>query len=265
MNTGANRGNWSSRFGFVVAAAGSAIGLGNIWRFPYTAGENGGGAWVLVYLGFVVVIGLPVLLSELAVGRSTERNPVGAFKKLVPDSWWPWVGLLGVLTGFGILSFYTVIAGWTLRYLFWAISGQFSAGITAEESSALFGALAGGTTIPIILAGAFLVLTALVVRGGVSAGIERATKVLMPIFCALDQVGGAPGAPGAITVRTPPLCGGAHAATSKTKPAAQIRIANPTQPSRSPSANFCNFMHIVCKQTRSVNRILFSPPIVKLP
>ena len=181
----ANRGNWSSRFGFVVAAAGSAIGLGNIWRFPYTAGQYGGGAFVLVYLGFVVLVGLPVLLAELSVGRSTERNPVGAFKKLVPGTLWPWLGMLGVLTGFGILAFYTVIAGWTLRYLGWALSGEFSAGMDAAQSEKVFNSLVGGTTMPIVLAGLFLVLTALVVRGGVSAGIERATKILMPIFCVI--------------------------------------------------------------------------------
>lgn len=182
MSTVANRGNWTSRFGFIVAAAGSAIGLGNIWRFPYTAGQNGGGAFVLVYLGFVLLVGIPVLLAELSVGRASQRNPVGAFKALVPKSLWPWVGLLGVLTGFGILAFYSVIAGWTLRYLIWAVSGQFSGGITAEQSGELFTSLVGGTTTPILLSGMFLALTAWVVRGGISLGIERATKILMPIF-----------------------------------------------------------------------------------
>ena len=123
---------------FVLAAAGSAIGLGNIWRFPYTAGENGGGAFVLVYLLFVLFAGLPVLMTELAVGRTTRRNPVGAFKALVPGGLWPWVGGLGVLTGFGILSFYSVIAGWTLHYLGMAIGGRLAGATDAAASDAIF-------------------------------------------------------------------------------------------------------------------------------
>lgn len=105
-----SRGLWSSRLGFVLAAAGSAIGLGNIWRFPYSVGTGGGGAFVLVYLICVVAIAVPVLFAELAIGRATERNPVGAFKALVPGRLWRLVGGLGVLTGFGILAFYSVIA-----------------------------------------------------------------------------------------------------------------------------------------------------------
>ncbi len=177
-----DRGLWSSKTGFVLAAAGSAIGLGNIWRFPFTAGQNGGGAFVLIYLAFVALIGVPVLLSELAIGRKTERNPVGAFKALVPDTWWPAVGGLGVITGFGILSFYAVIAGWTLAYLYRAIVGGFGANLTAEQSGAIFGEIVGDPLLAIVLTVVFLLLTILVVRGGVSGGIERATKVLMPLL-----------------------------------------------------------------------------------
>ena len=108
------RGAWSGKMGFVLAAAGSAIGLGNIWRFPYMASEGGGGVFVFVYLICVLAIGVPVLFAELAIGRATERNPVGAFKALVPDSLWPYLGGMGVLAGFGILAFYAVIAGWTV-------------------------------------------------------------------------------------------------------------------------------------------------------
>ena len=180
--TASDRGLWSSKLGFILAASGSAIGLGNIWRFPYTAGENGGGAFVLVYLAFVALIGLPVLWAELSIGRETERNPVGAFKKLVPGSLWPLVGGLGVITGFGILSFYSVIAGWTLSYLWNAIAGGFGAGIDAEASGAIFTELIGGTMVPVVLSGLFLLLTILVVQGGVSSGIERATKILMPLL-----------------------------------------------------------------------------------
>jgi len=114
----AQRGQWSSKLGFIFAAAGSAIGLGNIWRFPYVVGENGGAAFVLIYIIFVIIIGLPYMFAELALGRSAQKNPVGAIDKIKPKSSWRWVGLLGVLTGLGILSFYGVIAGWTFGYIF---------------------------------------------------------------------------------------------------------------------------------------------------
>ncbi|MEM6646315.1 MAG: sodium-dependent transporter [Bacteroidota bacterium] len=177
-----DRGQWGSKLAFVFAAAGSAIGLGNIWRFPYTAGESGGGAFVLIYLIFVAVICVPVLFAELAIGRTTRKNPVGALKALVPSKFWPVVGGLGVLTGFGILAFYSVIAGWTLMYLYRATLGEFGDGLSAEASNVLFGELIGDPVVPVILAGAFLLLTIIVVRGGVSGGIERATKILMPIL-----------------------------------------------------------------------------------
>ena len=113
-----NRGQWSSKIGFIFAAAGSAIGLGNIWRFPYVVGENGGAAFVLLYILFVILIGLPYMFAELALGRSSQKNPVGAINSIKQDSLWKWVGGLGVLTGIGILSFYGVIAGWTFGYIF---------------------------------------------------------------------------------------------------------------------------------------------------
>ncbi|NND70975.1 MAG: sodium-dependent transporter [Rhodothermales bacterium] len=178
----AARGAWTSRTGFIFAAAGSAIGLGNIWRFPYTAGESGGGAFVLIYLLCVVLIGIPVLFAELAIGRSTEKNPVGAFKKIVPGSMWPVLGGLGIATGFGILAFYSVIAGWTLSYLFKAVTGGFGQAMTADESAALFTQLTGDPVWAIILAGVFILLTIFVVQGGVSGGIERTTKILMPVL-----------------------------------------------------------------------------------
>jgi len=178
----ASRGQWSGKFGFILAAAGSAIGLGNIWRFPYTAGENGGGAFVLIYLVFVFAIGVPVVLSELAIGRKTERNPVGAFKALVPGTMWPWLGGLGIMTGFAILSFYAVIAGWTLSYLYGAIFGTVGDVTTAAESGAVFSALIGDAWLAPVLSFAFILLTAIVVRGGVSSGIEKASKILMPVL-----------------------------------------------------------------------------------
>ena len=185
MTTPSSRGQWSGRVGFILAAAGSAIGLGNIWRFPYSAGEGGGGLFVVMYLGFVLIIGVPVMLAELSIGRKTERNPVGAFKALVPSSLWPAVGGLGVLTGFGILAFYSVIAGWTLGYLGMAISGYLSEAINAETSSSIFETFVDNPTTSIVLSGVFLFLTIAVVRGGVSGGIERMAKILMPVLLIL--------------------------------------------------------------------------------
>jgi NSS family neurotransmitter:Na+ symporter len=175
-----DRGQWSGRLGFVLAAAGSAIGLGNIWRFPYSAGEGGGGIFVLVYLLFVFGIGVPVLLAELAIGRSTERNPVGAFKALVPGSWWPALGALGVLTGFGILAFYSVVAGWTLGYVYLTLAGRLARAATADQSEAVFTALIANPGVAILLTAAFLGITVWIVAGGVSRGIERTARVLMP-------------------------------------------------------------------------------------
>ncbi len=181
----ATRGKWSSRLGFVLAAAGSAIGLGNIWRFPFTAGANGGGAFILLYLGFVALVGIPVLLAELSMGRNTERNAVGSFRALVPNSWWPMVGGLGVVTGVGILSFYSVIAGWTLYYAFEAASGRFVSGFGAEESGEVFAAMGSNGFLMVALTAIFLLLTGGVISRGVSGGIERAVKLLMPVFFAM--------------------------------------------------------------------------------
>lgn len=175
---------FGSRLGFILAAAGSAVGLGNIWRFPYTAAENGGAAFVLLYLGCVVVIGLPVLLAELSMGRASGKNAVGAFEALDPErsKRWRWVGGLGVLTGMAILSFYSVVAGWTLSYVGRALMGAFAGPMTPQASEALFLSVIGSPVESVAMAAAFLLLTAVVVRGGVSGGIERAAKVLMPAF-----------------------------------------------------------------------------------
>lgn len=177
-----DRGQWGSKLTFVLAAAGSAIGLGNIWRFPYTAGESGGGAFVLIYLFFVVVIGMPVLFAELSIGRRTQRNPVGAFKALTKEKIWPWVGGLGVATGFGILAFYSVIAGWTVGYLYKAVTTGFGSGLNMDESTAVFSGLIGDPIQALVLTALFLIITIIVVRGGISGGIERTTKILMPLL-----------------------------------------------------------------------------------
>ncbi len=174
------RDGFGSKFGVVAAAAGSAIGLGNIWRFPYVVGENGGGAFLLIYLFFVISIGIPVMLSEFVIGRSAQRNPVGAFKKLAPGKPWYLVGLMGVGAAFMILAFYTVVAGWTLEYLYQSIINGFH-GKTPESISNMFDDFRGSFR-PIIWFLIFMVLTAGIVMAGIKNGIEKFTKVLMPIL-----------------------------------------------------------------------------------
>jgi len=181
-STGRPRDTWGSKAAFVLAAAGSAVGLGNIWGFPTVAGQNGGAAFLLIYLAAVALIGAPVMLAELIVGRRTQRNPVGAFKALAPRSMWVVVGGLGVFTGIIILSFYSVIAGWTLSYIFKTITGTFQAGVDTE---AIYNELAGNAVPAISWHLLFIVITIYVVLGGVRDGIERWTKVLMPVLFAL--------------------------------------------------------------------------------
>lgn len=181
-STGRPRDTWGSKAAFVLAAAGSAVGLGNIWGFPTVAGQNGGAAFLLIYLAAVALIGAPVMLAELIVGRRTQRNPVGAFKALAPHSMWVVVGGLGVLTGIIILSFYSVIAGWTLSYIFKTIAGTFQPGVDTE---AIYNELAGSAVPAISWHLLFIIITIYVVLGGVRDGIERWTKVLMPVLFAL--------------------------------------------------------------------------------
>lgn len=172
MSMGASRGQWNSKIGFIMAAAGSAIGLGNIWRFPYVVGENGGGAFVLAYIFFVFAIGLPYMFAELSLGRKTQKNPVGAIAAISPNSFWRIGGFLGVAIGVGILSFYSVIAGWTVIYIYKMAIGDPSG----------FSELIANPYVVLPLFAGFISLTAMVVSRGVSEGIEKWSKILMPIF-----------------------------------------------------------------------------------
>lgn len=176
------RGKFGSNLGFILAAAGSAVGLGNIWGFPYKAAQSGGGAFVILYLLCVALIGLPVLLAELSIGRATQKSPVGAFTKLAPGTGWPILGGLCVATGFAILAFYSVIAGWVLGYLYKAITGQFRGGLDMAESTRIFDGLTGSGGQTVLWTTLFFILTMLVVRGGIRGGIERASRILMPLF-----------------------------------------------------------------------------------
>lgn len=170
------REHWASKLGFVLASAGSAIGLGNIWRFPYKAGQYGGGAFVLTYIIAVIIIGIPVMIAEFIIGRSAQKNPVGAFRSMRDSKFWPIVGWLGIASGFIILSYYSVVGGWILRYIWHSAIYFFQAG-TAK--STLDGFLSNPVS-QVFWHGAFMFFTILIVRGGISSGIERWNKILMP-------------------------------------------------------------------------------------
>jgi len=172
------RAHWGSRFGFILAAAGSAVGLGNIWKFPYITGVYGGGAFVLVYLGCVLIVGLPLMIAELMIGRRAQQNPVLAFQKLHREgSPWQSVGWLGVASGFVILSYYSVVAGWALAYIFESVAGFTG---TAAEIQARFGDLVSSPTRSVLWHTIFMALTVGIVLGGIRRGIERWSKILMP-------------------------------------------------------------------------------------
>ena len=179
------RGEWRSRVGFVLAAAGSAIGLGNIWRFPGETAENGGAAFLVVYLAAVLLVGLPVMVAELSIGQRTRRNPVGAFLVLKERTPWWLLGGLGVVTGVAILSFYSVVAGWTLRYLFKAISGGLTGVGTAEQATAHFNDAVANGPMNTVMHGLFMIMTVLIVFGGIKKGIELASRIMMPLLLVL--------------------------------------------------------------------------------
>ncbi len=171
------REQWKSRTGFVLAAAGSAVGLGNIWRFPYLAGEHGGGVFLALYLVFVFTIGISILLAELTIGRAAKRQPAGAFRILGSGRWHA-AGYFGVAAAFFVLSFYSVVGGWTLAYIVKTITGGLD-GATAASARQTFTTLIADPFKPMAYHGAFMALTTLVVIRGVSRGIEATSKILM--------------------------------------------------------------------------------------
>lgn len=178
------RDSFGSKLGVIAAAAGSAVGLGNIWRFPYVTGQNGGGAFLLIYLIFILAIGFPVMLAELTIGRRAQRNALGSFRKLAPGKPWYMVGMMGIVAAFMILAFYSTIAGWTLEYLVQAVTNSFD-GKTAGELKLSFEKFQGGTFRPLIWQVVFMFLTGYIVFSGVKNGIEKYTKILMPVLLLL--------------------------------------------------------------------------------
>jgi len=183
----ASRGKWSSNIGFVLAAAGSAIGIGNIWRFPYMVGKYGGAVFLFVYLAAVILLGMPVLIAEIAMGRATGKNPVGAFKALRPKTPWKLVGYLGVLAGVMILSYYSLISGWTLGYFFKTLAGGLK-GASTSATPAIFAAFVGNFWLQAFLLAAFIFITGYIVSKGITGGIEKACKVLMPVLVVIMLV-----------------------------------------------------------------------------
>jgi NSS family neurotransmitter:Na+ symporter len=174
------RETWGSRFGFIMAAAGSAVGLGNIWRFPYLTGENGGGAFIVIYLGCVLLIGLSIMTAEFAVGRRSGLAAVGAYKSNSKS--WTFAGALGVLSGFFIMGFYPVVGGWAVAYIAKSLTGLLAA---PEAIGDAFGAFIGAPVEPLIWMIIYLAVNVVIVAKGITGGIEKAGKVLMPMLYVL--------------------------------------------------------------------------------
>ena len=187
-NPDSRRSQWNSRSGFVLAAAGSAVGLGNIWKFPYITGENGGGAFVLVYLACIMLVGVPVMVAEVMLGRASRSSAVNAFRALShPRSAWMVFGILAVVASVLLLSYYSTVAGWALHYAYLALTGA-TAGIEAGQARGLFADLQGSPLIGVGWQFAFLLVTVCIVAQGVSRGIERWARIMMPALFALMLV-----------------------------------------------------------------------------
>lgn len=174
------RENWRSRFGFIMAAAGSAVGLGNVWRFPYLTGDNGGGAFIVIYLMCIIFVGLSIMIAEFAVGRKSGLAAVGAYK--AHDRRWSFAGALGVLSGFFIMGFYPVVGGWSLAYMVKSVTGLLA---VPEAIGDYFGAFITAPTEPLIWMLIYLAINVFIVARGVAEGIETAGKILMPTLFAL--------------------------------------------------------------------------------
>ncbi|MGE8000727.1 sodium-dependent transporter [Lysinibacillus sp. NPDC093190] len=178
-----NSQQWTSKLGFILAAAGSAIGLGAIWKFPYIAGIGGGGAFFLIFIGFTLLIGLPLLLAEFVVGRSTQKEAVEAYRTIAPKTLWPWVGKLGIVTCFILLSFYSVVGGWILLYLWNAITGRLWEGNGSYEAT--FGDIISNPFLAVGSQLLFILMTIFIVSKGVQNGVEKVNKYFMPALFVL--------------------------------------------------------------------------------
>ncbi len=174
-----NREQWNSNLGFILAASGSAVGVGNIWKFPTMAGENGGAAFTFIYLLCIFIVGLSILLGELLIGRKTQLSAVGAYKKLSKNKFWVFNGFLGTLSAVVILSFYGVVGGWTLKYTFLSLFG-FLKDLNIKETEMIFSDFISLSFEPIFWQISFMLITMFVIINGVKNGIEKWSKIMMP-------------------------------------------------------------------------------------
>lgn len=168
-----SRGKFTSSLGFILAATGASVGLGNLWKFPYVAGESGGAIFLFIYLFFVLILGVPITIGEMAIGRKTKLNPIGAYEKLNKNS--KFIGVIGVVCAFIIFSYYSVIGGWVLKYLFNYLTGHH-----IKDSSAFFSSFISSPVEPIVWHLIFMASACIIVIGGIAKGIERASKILLP-------------------------------------------------------------------------------------
>ena len=174
-----SRESFGSRFGALVAMAGSAVGLGNLWRFPYLVGENGGAAFIIVYILFSFIICLPIFISEFVIGRRSQKNAFAAFRDLSGGSAWKWVGLFTVMVPMIVLSYYSVIGGWAIEYLFKSVTFSFSSTMTQDS---MFMDFVSSTWAPLIMHTLFMLVTTVIVLVGIKDGIEKFSKVMMPML-----------------------------------------------------------------------------------
>ena len=179
------RDSFSSRFGALVAMAGSAVGLGNLWRFPYLVGENGGAAFIIVYILLSFLICLPIFVSEFVIGRRSQKNAYAAFRDLSGGSAWRWIGLITVIVPLIVLSYYSVIGGWSVEYLIKSLTLSFTGDTSQGEMSSMFAEFTSSTWTPLLCHTAFLLATTLIVVVGIKDGIEKFSKVMMPVLFAI--------------------------------------------------------------------------------
>ncbi len=179
------RANFTSKLGIVLASAGSAVGLGNVWRFPTEVGANGGAAFILMYIACVVLLGLPLMVSEFVIGRHTHKNTADAYRQLAPKSGWVFQGYLGVFTSWFILCYYSVVSGWTLKYLLASLSGEVT---STPDSAACFVSFTSSPWAPLVFMVLVLLMCHWVIRRGVQEGIERYSKLMMPLLLLIIAV-----------------------------------------------------------------------------
>jgi NSS family neurotransmitter:Na+ symporter len=177
-----SRDSFGSRFGALVAMAGSAVGLGNLWRFPYLVGENGGAAFIIIYILLSFVICLPIFISEFVIGRRSQKNAFAAFRDLSGGSAWRWVGLFTIIVPLVVLSYYSVIGGWSVEYLLKSLTFSFTGEASQSVFHSMFTDFVSSTWAPLIAHTAFLLVTTLIVIVGIKDGIEKFSKVMMPLL-----------------------------------------------------------------------------------